>query len=339
MLSVLLLPSCMHYGTKEPEHFSAGGQGVFISCEGNFMYGNASLSYYDPAAKHVENEVFLRANGFKLGDVAQSVMRHNSLVWVVVNNSGIIYAIDPDSFREVGRITGFTAPRYIHFASNDKAYVTQLWDPRICTVNPRTFEITGHIETDMDFATGSTEQMVQWGNLLFVSCWSYQNRIIVIDTDTDLICGHITVGFQPSALAVDRNGKVWCLTDGGTGHGEAPALYRIDAATQTVERVFRFANGDHPADMKLSATGDMLYFINGDVWQMEVSADALPLKPFIEAQGTIYYALGIDPAAGDIYVADAIDYVQGGVVARYSADGEKLDEFRVGIVPGSFCWK
>ena len=44
--------------------------GLFITNEGNFQYSNATLSYYDPATCEVENEVFYRANGFKLGQTA-----------------------------------------------------------------------------------------------------------------------------------------------------------------------------------------------------------------------------------------------------------------------------
>ena len=141
------------------------------------------------------------------GDVAQSMVIRNGIGWIVVNNSGVIYAIDINTFKEVGRITGFTSPRYIHFLSDEKAYVTQIWDPRIYIVNPKTYQITGYVETDMDFETGSTEQMVQYDKYVFTNCWSYQNRILVIDTETDKVCDQITVGIQPTSLVRSEKGR------------------------------------------------------------------------------------------------------------------------------------
>jgi hypothetical protein len=49
--------------------------------------------------------------------------------------------------------------------------------------------------------------------------------------------------------------------------------------------------------------------------------------------------LTICPRTGDVYIADAIDYVQQGMVYRYSSDGVLIDSFYVGIIPGAFCWK
>ena len=61
LLCLVLLPTaCMEwdYGLEEVFDTSASGEGLFICNEGNFQYGNATLSYYDPATKQVQNEVF-----------------------------------------------------------------------------------------------------------------------------------------------------------------------------------------------------------------------------------------------------------------------------------------
>lgn len=351
MLVLNLTVSCMEYGALSQEEFNPDdlptdvvtGRGVFITNEGNFMYGNATLSYYDADTRTVENEIFARANAMKLGDVAQSMTIRNGIGWVVVNNSGVIFAIDIKTFKEVGRITGFTSPRYIHFLSDEKAYVTQLWDSRICIVNPKEFSITGYITTDMTFGSGSTEQMVQWGRWVYTNCWSSQNRILVIDTERDEVCDQITVGIQPTSLVLDKYNKIWTLTDGGyEGHPygyEAPSLYCIDAQTRKVERQFRFSLGDHPSEVQINGTRDTLYFINKSVWQMPVLAERLPVRPFLKYNNTLYYGLTVNPVNSEVYIADAVDYVQRGVVYRYSPQGELIDSFRVGVTPGAFGWR
>lgn len=330
------------YGTTE--EFSASGTGLFITNEGMFQYGNATLSYYDPETKSVENEVFYRANAMKLGDVAQSMTIRDDVGWIVVNNSHVIFAIDINTFKEVGRITNLASPRYIHFVSDEKAYVTQIWDNRIFIVNPKRYEITGYIECpNMAMESGSTEQMVQYGKYVFVNCWSYQNRILKIDTETDQVVDELIVGIQPTSLVMDKNYKLWTITDGGyeeSPYGyETPSLYRIDAAKFEIEKQFRFKPGDSPSEVQINGEGDKLFWINKDIWSMDVEADRVPVRPFLKYRDTKYYGLTVNPRNGDVYVADAIDYQQQGVIYRYTANGEPVDEFYVGVTPGAFCWK
>ena len=343
-LCLTALGGCMKWDYGKTEEFSASGTGLFITNEGMFQYGNATLSYYDPETKQVENEVFYRANAMKLGDVAQSMTIRDGVGWIVVNNSHVIFAIDINTFREVGRITNLSSPRYIHFVSDEKAYVTQIWDNRIFIVNPKRYEITGYIECpNMTMESGSTEQMVQYGKYVYVNCWSYQNRILKIDTETDRVVDELVVGIQPTSLVMDKNYKLWTITDGGyegSPYGyEAPSLYCIDAAKFEIEKQFRFKLGDSPSEVQINGTGDKLFWINDDIWAMDVDADRIPVRPFLKYRDTKYYGLTVNPRNGDVYVADAIDYQQQGIIYRYRADGEPVDEFYVGVTPGAFCWK
>lgn len=341
---ILTLPACMDYGPSDEEEFSftdvAPGDGVFILDEGNFMYGNASMSYYTPSTGSLENEVFIRANGINLGDVAQSMAIHNGKGYIVVNNSSVIFVIDLANFNVTGTIGPLTSPRYIHFVNDNKAYVTDLRDQRITVFDPQTRRITGHIDTN---GHKSTEQMVQYGNHVFTNCWSYDNTILVIDTSTDRVVDSIEVGRQPNSMVLDRNGKIWVLTDGGyTGSPagtDTPVLYRIDATGFEIERAFFFDANDSPRGLRTDGDGSNIFFINRDIWKMSAEADVLPAVPLIEYKGTIYYGLGINPVNSEIYVADAIDYMQPGVIYRYSPTGEPLGSFRVGINPGAFCFR
>ena len=186
-------------------------------------------------------------------------------------------------------------------------------------------------------------QNVQWGKYVYVNCWSYQNRILKIDTTTDKVVGELEVGIQPTSLKIDCNGKLWTVTDGGyedSPYGyEAPTLYCIDAETFTIEREFHVQKGDAPSELMLNGAGDKIYWINNDIWAMDVNAAHLPTRPFLPYNDTIYYGLTIDPATGDVYIADAIDYQQQGKIYRYSATGELIDEFYTGIIPGAFGWR
>ena len=79
--------------------------GVLILCEGSYNAGNSSLSYYSPTEKKVENGVFRRVNGIPLGDTGQSICIFDGMVYIAVENSGIIWALDEKTFQVKGKLT------------------------------------------------------------------------------------------------------------------------------------------------------------------------------------------------------------------------------------------
>lgn len=336
----------------EPEQSNLGGFKVtdkgdgtlFVLNEGQFQYGNSTLSAYNTENSETLNEAFFKANEMKLGDGAQSMTIVGSNGWLVVNNSNVVFAVELKTLKEKGRITGLTSPRYFHQINDKKAYITQLYDNRIAIVDPSTYSITGYIEVpDMEAATGSTEQMVAYGDYVFCNCWSYQKNIIKIDTKTDKVVATLEVGIQPRNIVLDRNGKLWVLTDGGGWEGnpvgyEAPALVRINPETFSIEEKLQFTLGDYCTKLCINGKKDTLYWLNNGVWKMDIGASSLPSESFLKSDGTYFYGLTVAPDSDDVYVSDAIDYTQNGIVYRYSSTGKLTDQFTVGVNPGGFCW-
>ncbi len=363
MFYVLLIPllaACS--GTDDntgEEDFSPTAQGVFILNEGNFNSGNSTLSYYDPERKTVENGIFRRANDRKLGDTGQSMTLHRGTLFIAMENSGIVWGMDAGTFRVTKQLTAgqtehMINPRFVHIVSDEKAYISDLFAPYITVVDPRTLSYRGSIHTGQPSANGysSTENMVQHGGRVFTNCWSYSNKILAIDTRTDEVADSIVLGsWQPKSMAVDARGKLWVLTDGGYQTGgesfgdNVPHLYRIDAATLEIEQDQALDADDANVQIATSPDKKQLYIVNNDIYRMDITADHLPVRPFIaaptDADGKRHklYAIGVHPRNGEIYVADAVDYSQSGTVYRYSPQGELIDRFRVGITPNGFAFK
>lgn len=360
LLALVLMAACSNSEPdKQKEDVIGSGKGVIILCEGNYQAGNSTLSYYNPDTKSVQNGVFFKANDAKMGDTGQSIQLHDGVAYVAMENSGIIWALDTETFKVKGRLTAgqtehMINPRYIHFLSSEKAYVTDLYSPYITIFNPRTMQYLGSIPTGQPDAFGynSTEEMVQFGNRVFTNCWSYSNKILVIDTTTDEVCDSIVLSsWQPKSMALDARGKLWVITDGGyetdddSFSDNIPHLYRIDAATLTIEPPQALDTDNANVKLATNPSGTILYIINNDVYRMDVTASHVPVRPFIEAErGSdgrkhFLYGIGVNPNNGEIYVADAVDYSQSGVVYRYSENGTLLDKFRVGITPNGFAFK
>lgn len=352
VLSVVFLSSLFWACNPEdePELVNyASEKGVFICNEGNYTYGNASLSFFDPEKKEIGNHVFYQANGFPVGDVCQSMSIIDSLGFLIINNSGKILVFNIHTFKHKATIAGLSSPRYMVRVSDSLAYVTDLYSPYISIINVQSFKKTGEIKVGR-----STEGIVKMGDFVYVSSWSFQNKVYKINCQSKQIVDSLTVTKQPNSLVIDKNNKLWIISDGGfqgiPGGQEMAALTRIELESFEVEQVFNFQDiSFSPRRLNLNKNGDTLFFIvggwktqtveNGGVFAMDVSASQLPDKPFIEQERRLFYGLGIDPSSSVIYVSDAIDYQQQGWVFRYSPKAEKLDSFKADISPGFFCFK
>jgi len=305
---------------------------VLIGCEGNFGWGNATLSLYNPTDTSITNSIFQNINGYALGDVLQSMTAHNGNLYVVVNNSGKIEILDTASYQKTASITGLTSPRYFCGINNTKAYVSDLYSNQISIIDLSSNTVTGNIVTN-----GWTEAMLLVNDKVFV-CRPDTNFILQINASTDVIEDTIIVSKGPSSIVMDSNNKLWVLSSGGINE-EQGELNQVDPVSNSIIQTMTFSDvNDSPNNLKIDPNGQSLYYLNNGVQQLSIYDTSLPTISIINQNGALFYGLGISPT-NDIYVSDAVDYVQTGVVYRYDSTATLLHQFSVGIIPQGFWFK
>ena len=323
-------PQCVNCGNEDIQTQTSD---VLILNEGNFGWGNGSLSHYQPSSNVVSNNVYQQANNnTPLGDVIQSAYQINNKIYVVANNSSKIEVINSSNFASISTITGFNSPRYFLPISNSIAYVSDLYSSTIHIVDLNTNTITGNIITN-----GWIEKMILHNDTVYACDMSNDNLLIINPNNHNLI-DSIKLGVEPNSIVKDVNNNIWIMCSGGFQEDNAK-LFKFNPQTRSIDSTFIFSNiNQSPGNLCINNTQDELYFLNNHVYKMNINSTSLPLTPIINNSSNTFYGLGIEPYSNDIYVADAIDYVQSGIIFRYSKTGSLIHQFNVGIIPGNFLF-
>jgi glutamine cyclotransferase len=347
ILSALFILACTPENPLDNEYHKSTG--VFVVNEGNFTYGNASLSFLDLQTGELENQVFFKANGFPLGDVAYSMTIHDSTAFIAINNSGKIFAFNTNSFKHRGTLAGLISPRFIHIVNAQKGYISDLYSMILKEFNPSTLTLT-----DSVIVGRSTEQMLHLDNYLYTNSWSFGNEIIKIDMSTNEVVAVAEVHKQPNSMVLDKHNKIWILSDGGFEGSQLgvdyPALTQLDPSTMEIQNTLVFSSlSASPNNLIINQTRDTLSYIYGSwsgnidfesgIYQMPITATSLPTEALIPEETHRFYRMGIDPSSSIIYVSDALDYLQRGYVFRFNPDGSLIDSLQADRIPAFFAFK
>jgi DNA-binding beta-propeller fold protein YncE len=193
-----------------------------------------------------------------------------------------------------------------------------------------------------------TESMIRYDRFMFVTCIGNFNepnhkrkaQILIVDTKLDEIVDSIETGKEPMGIVIDKKLKIWVLCSGGYDNFEPASLLRINPETRTVEKAFVFPGvKDVPSRLCINPAGDEMYYLMGGVFKVPVTAAELPTQEFIPSDGRLLYGLAVNPQNGNLFVSDAVDYVQEGKVYQYNgATGILIKSYNAGRIPGSFCF-
>ncbi len=330
---MLIVFSCKK-NIDEPITVNTNNSGFFVVNEGNYTWGNSSLSFFDETNNKFHQDIFYEANAVPLGDVAYSMTIYNNKGYIVVNNSGIIYVVNLSNMKYTGKIIGLSSPRQMLIVNDTLAYVSDLYDTRIAKINLLNNSILGYVNIGH-----TTEKMLLLNNKIYITSWSYFNMVYLIDAQNGIKLDSAIVGKQPNSIVKDKNNNIWVLCDGGfTGSSygqENASLWCLNSSDLSEIKHFTFSDIlMSPIRLCTNRARDTLYFINNNVYNMAITENVLPNTPLITANSRNFYGLAINSLANEIIVTDAKNYVANGEILIFDLNGNLKKSFISGVNPG-----
>lgn len=341
-LIIWLLPMLvlLHACKKEDDNTVPNVEGVYTVDEGGFNFGNADISFYDPATNAVTTGLFQKANGYSLGDVAQSFYIKDTFGFIVVNNSQKIEVVSIPSFKKIRTINiPGSSPRYLQPINDHIAYVTELYAKKVHVID----YLGGTVLTSITTPSDWTEHIIQMGDNLLIEgkeldASGTQNAgLVVLNTINNTVTNNYKLSAtNTGGIVKDKLNRVWVLKNASTSLALSAKLYCLDASFFLVDSII-FNNGDKPTSLCINKAGDRIYYLDEDGVSSVSIEDKTPAL-IVPANSRNFYGLSVDPRDEDIYVADALDYVQPARVYRYSKTGSEKAAFNTGINTNNFVY-
>ncbi|HEY4650294.1 MAG TPA: YncE family protein, partial [Pontibacter sp.] len=270
-------------------------KGVFILNEGNYGTPNGSISFLSDSTDHqVKNDIFGKANEDRpLGDVIQSMLLHDTLAYIVANNSNKIEVVHAFTFKTVAVVENLKQPRYFVALNGNKGYVTETVsyssNGQVSVIDLKTNKVIKTLPVG-----AQPEQLLLYNGKLYVAN-NGGNTLTIINTATDAVEGTIETPDGPQALTLDKNNMLWVLSNGkivykadwsGVDYTKttAGALSQLNPANGTIVKTLPVAsNQSAPGNLAANGVKDKLYYTySGKTYELNITATALPTTALIE---------------------------------------------------------
>lgn len=302
------------------------GEMMLVCAEGNFRWSNAEAGLVNLRTGEAAWKAFSSRNDRPLGDVLQSAAFWGGKLWLVVNNSGRLEAIDPASFVLLESITGLNSPRFLQAVSDDKAYCSDLYADKLWILRRGNNNPTGSIAMP-----GWTEEMLFSGNRLWVLCRK-KPWVLGINPQTDQVTDTLFLPGNGSSMTSGSHGKIWISYESAAGLAPGVGLFHPDSAA-----VLQYWDGNaaDPAPDRLQATvsGDTLFFLARGLCRIQSGMEGI--HRYVLPSGN-WYGLGLEASRRQLFVSDVKDYQQGSRILRLNYAGTTLGEFTGGIISSRF---
>jgi hypothetical protein len=203
------------------------------------------------------------------------------------------------------------------------------------------------IKDSINAGTGPEGLLVANGKLFIANSggWAIDSTITVVNLSDYSTTTVDLNAYCPSMIEADADGNIWVLAKGNTVYDEnwnpvshnPSYLVQLSSEGRTILKTVKLFDDQHPAKLDANKAGTKLYY--GGAWglqglyEIDVTATTAPSSPFISEPN---YGFFVDPATDVIYLLQDA-YTSNGKMIRYDSNGNKLNDFTVGLYPSGGC--
>lgn len=331
---LIFLSACVDAPTNTPPNFTptSSSRIALVLNEGLFQRNNASLTRYEIDSSRAFTDFFEQQVGRRLGDTGSDLAQYGGKIYIVVNISSSIEVLDASTFVSLGAISLFNGtqprqPRQIAF--HGRYAIASCYDGTIAVVDTASLAVARNIQVG-SYPEGVAIQngklyVANSGGLNFPN---YDSTVSIIDLNTLTEIKRLTLRINPTAVAADRYGNVYVISNGN--YSSVPLrLLKIDSQTDAIKKIYDF-------DANRIAIHDSLAFIasNGGIKLLNIKNDSVLSENLIAPSNfQILYGISIDEARQELYCADAKTYVINGEMKVFDFNGQFKRGFQTGLIP------
>jgi hypothetical protein len=325
LIGLVLLSSCFPEKDK-PGHLPNESGTLLILNEGNFQWGNASVSSYRMHdGTLLSKDLFESVNGRPLGDVLQSAVGIDDKFWLVLNNSGKIELVNQQSFESVRTISGLNSPRYLCEVNEQEIALTDLYAGEVKFLQKSNGGITGRVSVPE-----WTEELCLFENCLWVT--SPKTACIYrIDIEERVIKDSFSIGYGSFSVYTDASEHIWVATKGNPDTKVSSMIHCLNGRSGQLR--FSIDFGEIPIqDFFVDKTGLPYVLHNNRVYRINGQNKEL----LFEASHMNLYSLEVHNSK--ILLTNAFDYVRNGQVLVIDLNGKINQQFESGRIPNGFLF-
>ena len=313
---------------------------TYILNEGHWGANNAGIAMFvHPFYEIVTEDAYLKANGTKMGDVANAMMEEDDNIYVVLNGSKYVARLDLN-VKEQARYTfpeAEGAPRCID-VEDGYAYVTQ-YGGQVSKLNIKEMTLAGTFK-----GGDNLEGIVEKDGKLYVANsyavdgsnnWIYNKEVFVIDAKNMTLEKTIEVVENPTKM-YEIDDQIYLISAGNYAD-VAGALQVIDPKTGTskviLNDVTKITEGLNGLIYGVRSTYDANWQLTNSFFTYNPKTGAISETSFLQDAPSSFatdaiYLLEVDEP-NFIYVGTT-DYQNTGTIYTFDKEGKFFHSFDCG---------